>query len=144
MSMIDDGLFWFMGLSGLVLSISFPILEVLTMTLLQTIVPVKMQGRVNSVVISLAHAAQPLGMALSSLASIMRTADLFLGCSIVGILVVSYGSRETAMVEVDILLQIVFWGLFSLWLSMLVDRGAGFAVAFGGAGSRPAWTASRN
>ena len=99
-SVTPTGLFWFMGLSGLVLSISFPILEVLTMTLLQTVVPVKMQGRVNSVVISLAHAAQPLGIALSGLASIVRTTDLFLGCSIVGILVVTLSWFFTDMKHV--------------------------------------------
>jgi hypothetical protein len=70
------------------------------MTLLQTVVPVKMQGRVNSVVISLAHAAQPLGMALSGLASIVRTTNLFLGCSIVGILVVTLSWFFTDMKHV--------------------------------------------
>jgi len=100
-SVTPTGLFWFMGLSGLALSICFPIVDVLAMTLLQTAVPVKMQGRVTSVVISLAHGAQPLGMALSGLASIVRTADLFLSCSIVGMLFVTLSWFLTDMKHVE-------------------------------------------
>jgi DHA3 family macrolide efflux protein-like MFS transporter len=100
-SVTPTGLFWFMGLSGLVLSICFPIIDVLAMTLLQTVVPMKMQGRVTSVVISLAHAAQPLGMALSGLASIVRTSNLFLGCSIIGILFVTLSWFLTDMKHVE-------------------------------------------
>jgi DHA3 family macrolide efflux protein-like MFS transporter len=100
-SVTPTGFFWFMGLSGLILSICFPIIDVLAITLLQTVVPMKMQGRVTSVVISLAHAAQPLGMALSGLASIVRTTNLFLGCSIIGILFVTLSWFLTDMKYVE-------------------------------------------
>jgi DHA3 family macrolide efflux protein-like MFS transporter len=101
-ALTPTGLFWFMGLSGLVLSICFPIVDVLAMTLLQTVVPMKMQGRVTSVVISLAHAAQPIGMVLSGLAAILtRTANLFLGCAIVGMFMVTLSWFLTDMKYVE-------------------------------------------
>jgi hypothetical protein len=101
-ALTPTGLFWFMGLSGLALSICFPIVDVLAMTLLQIVVPVKVQGRVTSVVISLAHAAMPLGMVLSGLAAILTTtANLFLGCATVGMFTVTLSWFLTDMKYVE-------------------------------------------
>jgi hypothetical protein len=101
-ALTPTGLFWFMGLSGLALSICFPIVDVLAMTLLQTVVPMKMQGRVTSVVISLAHAAQPIGIGLSCLAAILTsTSNLFLGCAIVGMFMVTLSWFLTDMKYVE-------------------------------------------
>ena len=101
-ALTPTGLFWFMGLSGLALTFCFPIVDVLAMTLIQTVVPMEMQGRVTSVVISLAHAATPIGMVLSGFAAIFtRTANLFLGCAIVGILVVTLSWFLTDMKHVE-------------------------------------------
>ena len=61
--------------------------NVLLRTILQTIVPAQMQGRVNSVLMSLAMAATPLGMMLSGvLAAVTGTANLFLATAVAGVL----------------------------------------------------------
>ncbi len=59
-------------------------------TILQTVVPLEIQGRVVSVVMSLASLATPLGMILSGvLAEYVGTANLFLGCALIGILIMA-------------------------------------------------------
>ncbi len=68
-----------------------PVANVLIQTILQTVVPLKMQGRVNSVVMALASGAQPVGMILSGvIVEFTRTADLFLGCSVAGVLLLTF------------------------------------------------------
>jgi DHA3 family macrolide efflux protein-like MFS transporter len=84
------GLFWFMALSGLLMAFCLPIVNVLLQTIFQTIVPLKMQGRVNSVIMALASAATPIGMILSgAVVEFIGTANLFLGCAIIGMLAVT-------------------------------------------------------
>lgn len=87
-ALTPTGVFWFMALSGMILTFSFPIIDVLVMTILQTVVPLKMQGRVTSVTMSLAHFAQPGGMILAGvITTLTATTNLFLGCAAVGILI---------------------------------------------------------
>ncbi len=106
-ALTPTGLFWFMGVSGLVLAFCFPIVDVLAMTILQTVVPMEMQGRVTSVVISLAHAAQPIGMILSGLATIFtRTANIFLGCAVAGMLVLTLSWFLTDAKHVEMIKEI--------------------------------------
>jgi DHA3 family macrolide efflux protein-like MFS transporter len=89
-ALTPTGLFWFMAASGLIITFCFPIIDVLIMTMLQTVVPVEMQGRITSVTMSLAHAAQPAGMVISGVVAIFTgTANLFLGCAGLGILLVT-------------------------------------------------------
>jgi len=90
MALTPTGLFWFMATAGLILTFSFPIVDVLAITMLQTVAPMEMQGRVTSVTMSLAHAAQPIGMLLSGLITVFtQTADLFLGCGGLGMLMLT-------------------------------------------------------
>lgn len=106
-ALTPKGLFWFMGLSGFVLAFCFPIVDVLAMTLLQTLVPIEMQGRATSVVISLAHAAKPIGIVLSGVATIFtRTSNLFLGCASVGMLMLTLSWFLTDMKYVERLEEI--------------------------------------
>jgi len=89
-ALTPTGAFWFMAVSGMILTFSFPIIDVLVMTILQTVVPLKMQGRVTSVTMSLAHFAQPGGMILAGVITVLTgTTNLFLGCAVVGILMVT-------------------------------------------------------
>lgn len=82
------GLFWFMAVAGLIFGIPFPIANVSARTIIQTVVPLHIQGRVSSVVTSLASLASPLGMILSgALANYIGTANLFLAFAVLGILV---------------------------------------------------------
>ncbi len=96
------GLFWFMAISALIMAFCVPVANVLTQTIFQTVVPLKMQGRVNSVVMALASGAQPIGMILSGvMVEFTRTADLFLGCSVAGILVLTFSWFFTDVKNVE-------------------------------------------
>jgi len=89
-ALTPSGLFWFMALSGLIMAFCIPVANVSIQTIIQTVVPLKMQGRVNSVSMALASAATPLGMILSGvIVEFTRTANLFLGCAGLGILVLT-------------------------------------------------------
>jgi DHA3 family macrolide efflux protein-like MFS transporter len=80
------GSFWFMALGAVVFAVSLPVVNVLFQTIMQMVVPLDMQGRVNSVTMALSMAAQPAGTILSgAIVEFAPTATLFLGCSIVGI-----------------------------------------------------------
>jgi DHA3 family macrolide efflux protein-like MFS transporter len=82
------GLFWFMAVAGLVFSLPIPVGNISVRTMIQTAVPLKIQGRVSSVIMSLASLASPLGMIISGvLANYVGTANLFLGSALLGILV---------------------------------------------------------
>jgi MFS transporter, DHA3 family, macrolide efflux protein len=82
------GLFWFMAAAGIVFSLPIPVANISVRTIIQTVVPLEIQGRVSSVIMSLASLASPLGMIMSGvLANYVGTANLFLGSAILGILV---------------------------------------------------------
>jgi DHA3 family macrolide efflux protein-like MFS transporter len=89
-ALTPTGVFWFMAIGGLIMAFCVPIANVSTQTIIQTVVPMKMQGRVNSVTMALASAATPLGMILSGvIVEFTRTANLFLGCAGLGVLVLT-------------------------------------------------------
>lgn len=96
------GLFWFMAISGLLMAFCVPIVNVLLQTIFQTIVPMKMQGRVNAVIMALASAATPLGMILSgTVVGFTGAANLFLGCAVMGILTVTLSWLFTDVRQVE-------------------------------------------
>jgi len=89
-ALTPTGVFWFMAIGGLIMAFCVPIANVSIQTIIQTVVPMKMQGRVNSVTMALASAATPVGMILSGvIVEFTRTANLFLGCSGLGVLVLT-------------------------------------------------------
>ena len=82
------GLFLFMAVAALVFTVPIPIANVSVRTILQTVVPLEMQGRVISVVISLSSLAAPLGMVLSGVfAAYVGASTLFLACALTGMVV---------------------------------------------------------
>ena len=84
------GLFWFMAIGGLSMLFCSPVANVSLITIIQTAVPMKKQGRVTSVLMALATAAMPFGMILSgAVAEFTGTANLFLGCAILGMLMLT-------------------------------------------------------
>jgi len=94
--------FWFMAISAMIMTLCLPVANVTLQTILQIVVPIKMQGRVNSVVMALSSAAAPLGMILSgTIVGFIRTANLFLGCAIMGILVLTLSWLFTDMKHVE-------------------------------------------
>jgi hypothetical protein len=61
-----------------------------------------MLGRVNSVMGALASAASPLGMILSGIiVEVTRTANLFLACSILGIVILTISWLFTEIKHVE-------------------------------------------
>ncbi len=89
-ALTPTGIFWFMSIGGLIMLFCVPVVNASIFTIIQTVVPLKMQGRVNSVIMALASAAQPFGMILSgTIVEFTGTANLFLGCSGLGILVLT-------------------------------------------------------
>ncbi len=90
-ALAPTGWFWVMATSGLAMGFCVPIANVSTQTIIQTIVPPNLLGRVNSVLGSLASAASPLGMILSgAVVEFAGTASLLLlGCSMSGMVVMT-------------------------------------------------------
>jgi DHA3 family macrolide efflux protein-like MFS transporter len=89
-ALTPTGLFWFMAVGALVMAFGIPIINVSYLTIIQTVVPLEMQGRVNSVDMALSSAAQPFGMILSGIiAGLTGTANLFLGCTVFGMLILT-------------------------------------------------------
>lgn len=89
-ALTPTGLFWFMALSALVLTFCLPIANVLIQTIVQTVVPLEMQGRVGSVISAIASAATPIGMIISGpIAAFSGTANLFLSCASLGIVLIT-------------------------------------------------------
>jgi MFS family permease len=80
------GSFWFMALSAFLFAVCLPVANVLLQTIIQMVVPLDMQGRVNSVTMALSMAAQPVGTLISgAIVEFTTTSSLFLGCSIAGV-----------------------------------------------------------
>ena len=89
-SLSPTGAFWFMGLAGLAAGFFIPLVNVLAATITQTVVPLEMQGRVNSVNLALVTAAMPIGMVVSGVAvELINTSTLFLGCAAAGLLAIT-------------------------------------------------------
>ncbi|UCE44359.1 MAG: MFS transporter, partial [Candidatus Bathyarchaeota archaeon] len=66
-ALAPTGMFWFMAIGGLIMAFCIPVANVSIATIRQTVVPMKMQGRVTSVMRALASAASPFGMILSGI-----------------------------------------------------------------------------
>ena len=101
-ALTPTGLFWFMAISGFIQTFCFPMIDVLAMTILQTVVPIRMQGRVTSVTVSLAHAAQPIGMFLSGIITVfIGTANFFLICAGLGLMILTLSWFFTEIKHVE-------------------------------------------
>lgn len=84
------GSFWFIGTAGLIAALFVPIVNVSAATITQTVIPLDMQGRVNSVNLALVTLATPIGMVASgAIVAFVNSAYLFMGCSVAGIIVVT-------------------------------------------------------
>lgn len=96
------GWFWFMATCLFVMLFGVAPANVLLRTIIQTIVPAQMQGRVNAVLMSLSSAASPFGMMLSGIiAGYTGTANLFLACAVFGTVVLLYSWFFTNMKHVE-------------------------------------------
>jgi DHA3 family macrolide efflux protein-like MFS transporter len=94
--------FWFMAMSGTIMALCVPVANVILQTIMQTVVPAKMQGRVNSVTIATASAATPVGIILAgTVVGFIPTANLFLGCAITGAIMVTLAWLFTDVKHVE-------------------------------------------
>lgn len=101
-ALTPTGMFWLMALGALVGSFAPPIFNVSLLTILQIVVPLQMQGRVNSVLNTLATAAMPLGMIISGpLAEYIGTSNLFLVCVISGVSILTFSWLFTDMRHIE-------------------------------------------
>ena len=101
-ALTPTGLFWFMAIGGFIMLFCIPVINVLYMTIIQTVAPMEMQGRVNSVDMALSNAARPFGMIISGpIAESIGTANLFLGCALSGILIFTFSWLFTDIRHVE-------------------------------------------
>jgi DHA3 family macrolide efflux protein-like MFS transporter len=108
-ALTPTGSFWFMAFGAVVFAVSIPVVNVLFQTIMQVIVPLDMQGRVNSVTMALSMAAQPAGTIISgAIVEFTATSNLFLGCSVFGIMLAAVSwfitdirHLETSAVQVE-------------------------------------------
>jgi DHA3 family macrolide efflux protein-like MFS transporter len=101
-ALTPTGMFWLMAMGALIGSFAPPIFNVSLLTILQVVVPLQMQGRVNSVLNTLATAAMPLGMIISGpLAEYVGTSNLFLACVISGVIILTYSWVFTEMRHIE-------------------------------------------
>lgn len=89
-ALTPKGLFWIIAIGGFIMVCITSIIIVTVQTTIQAIIPLEMQGRMDSVVMTLAFAATPIGMILSgAIAEFIGTANIFLACSVLGIIIVT-------------------------------------------------------
>ncbi|MHA2295697.1 MAG: MFS transporter [Candidatus Hodarchaeales archaeon] len=79
--------FLIIGLAMLIIGLATSIVNITFMTILQTAVPLEMQGRVSAVVIGIIGAITPLGMIYSGLAEFIGVVPLFLLSAILALVV---------------------------------------------------------
>jgi DHA3 family macrolide efflux protein-like MFS transporter len=89
-ALAPTGFFLYMAIAGLVAAACVPVVNVVVATIIQTAVPLDMQGRVNSVNLSLATAAAPIGIVVSGvLVAFVATNVLFVACALIGLVAVT-------------------------------------------------------
>lgn len=101
-ALAPTGFFLFIAISGFVAALCVPIINVLAATIIQTLVPLNMQGRVNAVNFSLVTAAQPIGIIASGvLVAFLATNVIFAACAIAGIVATTLALMFTDLRHVE-------------------------------------------
>jgi DHA3 family macrolide efflux protein-like MFS transporter len=89
-ALAPTSMFWFMGIAGLAAALFIPVVNVLAATITQTVIPLDMQGRANSVNLALVTAATPIGIVVSgALVEFVNTSYMFVGCAVAGFLAIT-------------------------------------------------------
>jgi len=89
-TLAPKGIFWIIAAGGFVMVSAASIIIVLAQTIIQMIVPLDMQGRADSVVMTLSFASYPLGMVFSgAIAEYTGVTNIFLACSILGLIIIT-------------------------------------------------------
>jgi len=96
------GSFWLLAAAVAAMGLALAPANVLITTVIQTIVPLEMMGRVDSASSSISSAATPIGFLLSGvLVGFVGTNNLFLACAIAGIALVAISLLFTDVASVD-------------------------------------------
>jgi len=88
MAFAPAGEFLIIGMGGVTMGLSLPIINSLYQTIIQTVVPPDKMGRVTSMDYSLSMSISPIGTLISGpLAEMLGVGNLFLYCALLGIIV---------------------------------------------------------
>lgn len=102
MALSPTGMFWFMGVAGLAAALFVPVVNVLAATIMQTVIPLDMQGRANSVNLALVTAATPIGIIVSgAVVEFVNTSYMFAGCAVAGLLSITFMWLFTGLRHVE-------------------------------------------
>lgn len=97
-----EGAFWLLGIGPLILGLATAIINSLLMTLLQTVIPPRKQGRAMSILIVITSAVSPIGMILSGfLADLLGIYAFFWLCVISMAVIVTIGVFFTKILSID-------------------------------------------
>jgi DHA3 family macrolide efflux protein-like MFS transporter len=96
------GGFIVIGLGGILMGLTLPIINALYQTFIQTVVPADKMGRITSIDHSLSMSISPIGTLLSGpLAEVFGVGNLFLYCAIIGTVVTGVVWSFTGIKRVD-------------------------------------------
>ena len=86
-SLAPDGNFWIVYLGAFVAGLTYPIINTIAMTIIQRAVPSDMQGRIFSIILTLATIVNPVSMlACGPLANLIGIRPLFISCAVLAFL----------------------------------------------------------
>lgn len=96
------GSYWLLAAAVAAMGFAVAPANVLINTVIQTIVPLDMMGRVDSVSSSISSAASPIGFLLSgAIVGFIGTGNLFLACAIAGMVTVVASLLFTNVASLD-------------------------------------------
>ena len=96
------GAFWLIGIGTSIIGLAMAISNSILMTLIQTIIPPRKQGRVMSIIIVITSSVSPLGMLLSGFfADLLGIYVLFGLCAIIIVGIVTLGLFLTNILNID-------------------------------------------
>ena len=102
MALAPPGGYLVIGIGGVVMGVTLPIINALYQTFIQTVVPADKMGRITSIDNSLSMSISPIGTLISGpLAEMFGVGNLFLYCAILGIIVTILVWSFTGIKNVD-------------------------------------------
>ncbi|MBY8981082.1 MAG: MFS transporter [Candidatus Lokiarchaeota archaeon] len=102
MALAPPGGYLVIGIGGVAMGLTLPIINALYQTFIQTVVPAEKMGRITSIDSSLSMSISPIGTLISGpLAEVFGVGNLFLYCAILGMIVTLLVWSFTGIKNVD-------------------------------------------
>ena len=102
MALAPPGGYLVVGIGGIAMGLTLPIINALYQTFMQTVVPADKMGRITSIDSSLSMSISPIGTLISGpLAEMFGVGNLFLYCAILGMIVTLLIWNFTGIKKVD-------------------------------------------